>query len=583
MSDWIAPLMPHVLIAPILLPMLAAAGMLLLGERAVSGKGLIGMVVCLLNLAVAVALVLWVRAGSGSAAVGVYLPGNWPIPFGIALAVDHLTAMMLLVTAIVGLAALLFSRAGWDRAGVHFHSLLQLQLMGINGAFLTTDLFNLFVFFEIMLTASYGLLLHGTGWSRVRSALHYIAINLLASSMFLLGMAVLFGVTGTLSMADMAGKIALVPVADRGLLHAGAALLAIAFLGKAAIWPLNFWLPPAYSAASPPVAALFTVMTKVGLYAVLRLWTLLFPASATGSELFGSEVLIWGGLLTLLFASIGMLASQNLGRLAGFSVLASSGTLLAAFGFGYARLTGGALYYLISSTLALCALFLVTDLIARSRQEEEKVPLMQFGKESNLFFHDPALPAAADAQTNLDDSERPLFGQPIAAALAVLGLAFTLCALLVAGLPPLSGFVGKVTMMTALLNPSGLGIPGGDTRFSAWVLLALFIISGLLATIAYSRAGIRFFWAPRGRPAPQLKVIEVIPIGMLLALCLLLTVRGGPVLRYTERTAFLLHAPHAYVEAIMDAPTKPGPTDSPTTPTTPTTPAAQPANTGVQP
>ena len=575
MTDWLAPLMPHLLIVPILLPMLMAAGMLLLGERFVSTKGLIGMVSCLLNLAVAIALLVWVRGdGDYSTSVAVYLPGNWPIPFGIALAVDRLTAMMLLITAIVGLAALLFARAGWDRAGVHFHALLQLQIMGINGAFLTTDLFNLFVFFEIMLTASYGLLLHGTGWSRVRAALHYITINLLASAMFLLGMAVLFGVTGTLSMADMAGKIALVPAHDRGLLHAGAALLAIAFLGKAAIWPLNFWLPPAYSAASPPVAALFTIMTKVGLYSILRLWTLLFPASATGSELFGNEVLIWGGLLTLLFASIGMLASQNLGRLAGFSVLASSGTLLAAFGFGNPLLTGGALYYLMSSTLALCALFLVTDLIARSRQEEEKVPVLQFGKEQQMFFHDPSAP---DAQTNLDDSERPLFGQPIPAALAVLGLAFTFCALLIAGLPPLSGFVGKVTMMTALLNPNGMGAAGGSMRFSAWVLLALFILSGLLATIAYSRAGIRFFWSPRGRPAPHLKVIEVIPIGILLALCLLITVRAGPVLRYTEYTAYHLHAPHAYVDAIMGAPVKPGPTSDLHIPETPpAAPEAQP-------
>ena len=570
MSDWISPLMPHLLIAPILLPMLMAACMLMLGERSVSAKGLIGMVSCTLNLAVAIALVAWVRSGSGTATVAVYLPGNWPIPFGIALAVDHLTAMMLLITAVVGLAALLFARAGWDRAGVHFHALLQLQLMGINGAFLTTDLFNLFVFFEIMLTASYGLLLHGTGWSRVRSALHYITINLLASSMFLLGMAVLFGVTGTLSLADMADKIALVPASDRGLLHAGAALLAIAFLGKAAIWPLNFWLPPAYSAASPPVAALFTVMTKVGLYSILRLWTLLFPSSATGSEMFGSEVLIWGGLLTLLFASIGMLASQNLGRLAGFSVLASSGTLLAAFGFGHAHLTGGALYYLMSSTLALCALFLVTDLIARARQEEEKVPVLQFGKEQQMFFPDPATPDAqsSDAQTNLDDDELPLFGQPIPAALAVLGIAFTLCALLIAGLPPMSGFVGKVTMMTALLNPKGLGVYGNNIPFSAWVLLALFLISGLLATIAYSRAGIRFFWSPRGRPAPHLKVIEVAPIGMLLLLCVLLTVRAGPVLRYTELTASHLHAPHAYVDAIMGAPVKPGPTSHLTLPAT---------------
>jgi multicomponent K+:H+ antiporter subunit D len=560
MNAWTDTLMPHLLLAPVLAPLLTAAVMLLLPERAVAIRGWFGMVSCLFGLAIAALLVIWTRNHDASAAVGVYLPGNWHVPFGIALAADRLTAMMLLVTAVVGLAALLFSHAGWDRAGVHFHPLFQLQLMGINGALLTADLFNLFVFFEIMLTASYGLLLHGSGWPRVRAALHYVAINLLASSMFLLGAAVLFGVTGTLNMADMAGKIALVPESDRSLLHAGAALLAMAFLTKSAIWPLNFWLPSAYSAASPPVAALFTVMTKVGLYAILRLWTLLFPPNATGSELFGHQVLLWGGILTLGLASIGMLASQNLGRLAGFSVLASSGTLLAVFGFGQARLTAGALYYLMSSTLALCALFLVTDLIARSRQEEEKVPTIQFGVALLPFFPDPA---PTDPEINLDESERPLFGLPIPDALAVLGIAFILCALLIAGLPPLSGFVGKVTMMTALLNPNGLGIYGGSPGAEVWIVLTLFIFSGLSAAIAYTRAGIRFFWSPRGYPALQLKRIEIAPIGLLLGLCLLLAVRAEAVLRYTETTAFHLHTPHAYVEAVMAASVRPGPTSIP--------------------
>ncbi|MDO5652710.1 MAG: monovalent cation/H+ antiporter subunit D [Brachymonas sp.] len=574
MSAWLDTVMPHLLLVPILLPMLTAAGMLLLGERAVPVKGVISMLSCLVGLVAAVLLVLWVR-DDNTAAVGVYLPGNWQVPFGIALAADRLTAMMLLITAVVGLAAQLFARAGWHRAGVHFHSLFQLQLMGVNGAFLTADLFNLFVFFEIMLTASYGLLLHGTGWPRVRAALHYVAINLLASSLFLLGASVLFGVTGTLKMADMATKITQVPDYDRGLLHAGAALLAMAFLAKAAVWPLNFWLAPAYGTASPPVAALFTVMTKVGLYAILRLWTLLFPPSATGSEMFGTEVLVWGGILTVGFGSIGMLASQNLGRLAGFSVLVSSGTLLAVFGFGHARLTGGALYYLMSSTLALCALFLVTDLVARSRQEEEKVPTILFGMGLQPFVPEPT---ASDPDINLDESEEPLFGQPIPAALAVLGMAFVLCALLIAGLPPLSGFIGKITMMTTLLNPNGIGIYSGELRPAVWVLLALFLISGLLATIAFSRVGIRFFWAPRGRPAPKLKVIEVVPIGMLLGLCLLMVVRAQPVLRYTERTAFQLHAPYAYVHAVVAASVKPGPTSSPLP-----APNPHPAASGAQP
>ena len=206
-------------------------------------------------MAIAIALVYWVQQLGGPQAVGVYLPGNWPVPYGIVLVVDRLSAMMLVLTSTVALATVLFSAARWHRAGVHFHPLFQFQLMGLAGAFLTADLFNLFVFFEIMLAASYGLLLHGSGRPRVSAGLHYIAINLAASSLFLIGVSILYGITGTLNMADLAQSIAGVAVADRGLLHAAAAILAVAFLIKAAVWPLNFWLVPAYSAATAPVGA----------------------------------------------------------------------------------------------------------------------------------------------------------------------------------------------------------------------------------------------------------------------------------------------------------------------------------------
>ena len=560
MREWISGLMPHLLVAPVLLPMLTAALMLMLGERTSWAKRITALLSCSLGVVIALLLLIWVRGGDGALGVGVYLPGNWQVPFGISLVADRLSAMMLLITSVIGLCAMLFAMAGWDRAGVPFYSLFQLQLMGLNGAFLAADLFNLFVFFEIMLTASYGLLLHGTGWPRVRSGMHYIAFNLMASLLFLLGAAMLYGVTGTLNMADMATKIPLIPDSDRGLLHAGAALLAMAFLSKAAIWPLNFWLAPAYSAASPAVAALFAVMTKVGLYALLRLWTLLFPPSATGSELFGSQWLTWGGLLTVGFASIGMLASQRLGKLAGFSVLASSGTLLAAFGFGQATVTGGALYYLISSTLAISALFLVIDLIERARQEEEKVPTYDPDEESLPF---PIGLLEPPPETNLDEKEEALIGRAIPGAIAVLGVSFIMCALLIAGLPPMSGFVGKVVMLTGLLNPHGLGVYGTEIPTTAWVLLVMLIVSGLLATIAYSRAGIRFFWAPQDRPAPWLRVIEIVPITVLLGLCVLLIVHVGSVLRYTERTAHMLHVPTAYIDAAKATRVKPGPTSQP--------------------
>jgi multisubunit Na+/H+ antiporter MnhC subunit len=274
---FVASLMPHLIAAPILLPMATAALMLLLGD-APAAEGLVSVLSCALGLAASVGLLLWVQHGDGRTRWACTCPATGPALRHRAV-VDRLSAMMLLLTSVLGLAAVLYSVARWDRAGVHFHPLFQLQLMGLAGAFLTADLFNLFVFFEILLAASYGLLLHGSG-GRACAGLHYIAINLMASSLFLIGVAMLYGVTGTLNLADMAIIVPAIADTDRGLLHAGAAVLAVGFLVKAAAWPLNFWLPSTYASASTPVAALFAILTKLGAYAVLRVWTVLFGPDA---------------------------------------------------------------------------------------------------------------------------------------------------------------------------------------------------------------------------------------------------------------------------------------------------------------
>jgi multicomponent K+:H+ antiporter subunit D len=540
------PATAHLLVAPVLLPMGTAALMLMLGEGNRRLKAVINTASTLAGLLLAVWLLLRVQA-DGTAALGVYLPGNWPVPFGIVLVADPLAVFMAVLAGAVGLAALLFALARWQHAGVYFHVLFQLQLMGLYGAFLTGDLFNLFVFFEVLLAASYGLLLHGGGLARVRAGLHYISINLLASLLFLIGVAVIYGVTGTLNMADIAAKIALIAPGDRGLLHAGAAILAIAFLAKAALWPLNFWLPPAYGAASAPSAAVFAILTKVGVYALLRLWTLCFPADAGGASAgFGATVLIWGGLATLAFGALGMLASQQLGRLAGYSVIASSGTLIAAIGFDAPALTSGALFYLASSTLAGCALFLLVELIERAREVEE-------GPE-DLDDGNYALPAFLDAEPpkgiNLDDNEEALIGRAIPAALAFLGVAFTVCAMVIAGLPPLSGFVSKVSMLQALLDLGSV---------PAWWLFTLLIGSGLFAAIALMRVGVRHFWTAQDRPAPRLRVVETLPIAALLAAALLLVAQAEAVLGYTRATAEVLHAPRLYIDAVLGTRTVPNP------------------------
>jgi multicomponent K+:H+ antiporter subunit D len=540
--------MPHLIVVPIVLPLAAAALMLFVAERRRRLRASLSVLSCAAVLVVAIGLLLVVDE-RGAAAVGVYLPANWPAPFGIVLAVDRLAAMMLFVTAVIALAALVFSVARWDRAGVYFHPLFQLQLVGVNGAFLTVDVFNLFVFFEILLAASYGLLLHGSGAARVRAGLHYIAVNLFASSLFLVGVAVLYGAAGTLNLADFAARIPQVAPADRPLLHAGAAILAVAFLAKAAMWPLNFWLVPAYSAAGAPVAALFAILTKVGVYAILRVWTLFFGIDAGESANWGGAALTWIGMTSLAVAAIGMLASHHPGRLAAWSVVISSATLIAAIGFARPALTAGALFYLIGSTFALAALFLLVELIDRAREVEPKVPLDDVDP---LPF---SLEYIERPDANLDEDETVLIGRTIPGALAFLGLAFILCALMIAGLPPMSGFLGKFAMLSSALAPEPeLAMdPLAAPSVAALTMVAVLIGSGFLSLVAMSRAGIRYFWAPQERAAPRLRVIETLPIAALLALCALLTIRAEPVMRYTAYTAQALHQPAAYVRAVLTA------------------------------
>lgn len=547
---WLGTWMPHLMLAPILLPMATAGLMLLLKEEHQRTKNILSTSALVMGLLVAIALLQWSRYQPAPA---VYLAGNWAAPFGISLVLDRLSALMLVLTNAIALAASVFSMARWYKVGVHFYVLFQFQLMGLAGAFLTGDLFNLFVFFEIMLAASYGLLLHGSGRLRVQAGLHYIAINLVASSLFLIGASMLYGLTGTLNMADLAQQIPLVVEADRALLHSAAGILATAFLIKAAVWPVNFWLVPGYSAATAPVGALFALMTKVGVYTLLRLWLLMFSSSAGASALFGGQWLMVGGMVTMLVGAIGMLAATRLTYLAGYAAITSSGTLLAATGFGQPQLLAGLLYYLPSSTLAVAILFLLADAIDRWRThgasqidlDDEEAPFLSH----ELMVTD---------HMNLDDEEQALIGRPIPAAAAFLGLAFLLCTLVVAGLPPLSGFLGKLAMLTALLPLSATPDSPLPTA-STWIFLALLIGTGLLALLALTRAGIRHFWAAHERSSPEIRLTEGLGIAALTVFVLALTVQAPGALRYTSTTAEDLLNPQNYIQAVLQARPTPNP------------------------
>jgi multicomponent K+:H+ antiporter subunit D len=528
----------HLMIAPVVLPLLAGAAMLLLDERRRELKAAINVVSTFALVGIAIVLLATSdTAATGLASrVGVYRLGDWPAPFGIVLVVDRLSALMLLLTSILGSATVVFSLARWHRAGAHFHSLFQFLLMGLNGAFLTGDLFNLFVFFELLLAASYGLALHGSGTARVKAGLHYIVVNLVASLLFLIGISLIYSVSGTLNMADLAARIPHIAQEDRSLLEAGAGILGTAFLLKAGMWPLCFWLPTTYAAASSPVASIFAIMTKVGVYIVLRLWLLLFGQGAGASAHFGGDWLLYGGMATVAFGIIGTLASQDMARLAAFSVLVSSGTVLTAIGMDQTGVTGGALFYMVSSTLGISAFFLLIELVERGREPGADVL---------------AVTREAYGEDDEDFNEEAEAGFAIPATMGLLGLAFIGCALVIAGLPPLSGFIAKFALLTASLNPSGM-IQGSEAvRASTWALLAVLILSGLAALIAMTRAGIRAFWAAPDREVPRVRLIEMAPVAVLLILCTMQTIQAGPVMRFMQATAQSLHAPSDYVRGVL--------------------------------
>jgi multicomponent K+:H+ antiporter subunit D len=503
----------HWIIAPIVLPLLAGALALLAEKRSPRMAAAVSVGATLL-LAV-IALRLLVLAAGGE--VTVYLVGNWRAPFGIALALDRLSALMVLLTAVVGVAAVMYARGRGrhgrhDERGPHFHALFQFQLMGLNGAFLTADLFNLFVFFEVLLIASYGLLLHGAGAVRLRASVHYVVFNLTGSALFLIAVSTLYGLTGTLNMADLAQRIATVPMESAALLQAAGLLLIVVFGVKAAIFPLYFWLTDTYGAATAPVAALFVIMTKVGVYCIARATTLIFGVDAGPAALVADPWLQALALATLALAAFGALAAWHLRRLVAYLVLASAGTLLLAVGIGSAGTIAAGLFYLVHSTVVAAALFLLVDSIVASRGEtgDEMVPA------------------------------------PLAGA-GGYGTLFFLLAVAVAGLPPFGGFLGK-SMLLAASRPE-------PWAAAVW---AVVLLSSLGIVVALARAGSTVFWKAEAPNAMQAAAARASPpergaLALLTAAACAIVVLAGPIAQYTEATARQLLDRTAYMRAVLGA------------------------------
>ncbi len=512
----------HLPVLPVLLPLFTAVAMLLLGDdggEASHGGALLRRrrIISLVSVGLGAVLAWRLMLEAAGGPLNVYPLGGWPAPFGIVLVVDRLSAMMLALTWTIALPVLWYATGGWDTHGRHFHALFHFQLMGLSGAFLTGDLFNLFVFFEVLLISSYCLLLHGQGQARFKAGLHYVVLNLVASALFLIGLAIVYGLTGTLNMADLALRIAQLGPQEVALLKAGALILLVVFGLKAAIVPLYLWLPGTYAAASAPVAALFAIMTKVGVYSIIRVHAVMLGEGAGQAALTAQPWLLPLGLVTTTLAVLGALAAHSLARLVAYLTVASVGTIMAGIGIFTPAAMSAALYYMVHSTLAIAVLFLLVELVASQR-----------GETGDRL--QPSAPVA----------------QPV-----MLGLMTLLAAASVAGLPPLPGFLGKLMILES----------SSPSPAHAWIWTVV-LTGGFLTLIGLARAGAILFWNvlplhdPHGVAGGSRKLTGATM--SLLALSILLAICASPLKRYTDAAAAQLADPSAYARAVLGPLGEPG-------------------------
>ena len=454
----------------------------------------------LLGLFTAVNYLIFASSGQ----ISVYNLGEWAAPFGIVLVLDQLSALMLVLTYGLAVPVMWFASKEWDERGRYFHAMCHFLLMGLTGAFLTGDLFNLFVFFEILLMASYVLLLHGQGKARFQLGIHYVTINLLASALFLIGLGMIYGSVGSLNMADVARLMPLLEGDQHRIAVAGGLLLFTVFGIKAAMLPVGFWLPKTYAVATTPVAALFTIMTKVGIYAILRVNGTVFDDAISREIL--QYILLPIGLITSVYGVIGAMGAERLRRFIGFMILSSVGTILIAISLFNTLAWAAALYYLVHSTIIAAAFYILSGWITSQRGE----------------FKDHFKIAPQMKQHK------------------VVALTYFTIALMMAGLPPFSGFLGKVFILQATAH----------SPYQLLIIVTVLVVS-LLSIIAFPRVGFVIFWRatkpednpneaayaayqalPEQAPKRNDKTIYLLLVGLMAYM-----VFAGPIQKYTYQTA----------------------------------------------
>tara|TARA_R110001592_G_scaffold103298_2_gene291173 strand:+ start:42065 stop:43573 length:1509 start_codon:yes stop_codon:yes gene_type:complete len=481
----------HLPVSPILIPLLAGIVLLfpLISKNTVRVR-VFSLLFSSLLLAATIMLFLLVQSDG----IFVYALGNWQAPYGITLYVDVFSSLLCLLTAFLLLCVQLFSFAGEDTNGQYYHPLLMFQAMGIIGAFLTGDIFNLFVFFEVLLIASYALVIHGGGKQKTHANLHYVILNLAGSALFLFALGILYGTFGSLNMVDMQAKASSLDQDQAILAKAGGLLLIAVFGLKSALLPLHFWLARTYSAAPASVAALFAIMTKVGIYSFWRIHTGVFGNEAGSLANIAQDWLGPLAWLTVIAGTIAVLASQSLRSLTANLVIVSVGSLLLMIAVNTEMSATAGIYYLIHSTLACALMFLLADLIIKQR-----------GKAEDRF----------------------VISRPVSQA-KLLSLLYFFAALLLIGMPPLSGFIGKAFMLKASL----------DASMALWVWPPV-LISSLAAMTILTRAGSSIFWRAKGEAleSHQVHFSQLLAISLLGLALVAMVIFGGPLSEISAQAA----------------------------------------------
>lgn len=509
----------NLLAVPVAAPLLTAALILFLARW--GGRRLIRQQIALTALALclnlAVALLLF-RAAAEQGQRFVLQMGAWTAPFGITVYCDGLSATLLLLTALVSIAVYPFAVATIDyhRERMGFHPLYLFLLMGVNGAFLAGDLFNLYVFFEVLLMASFVLLTVGAQPAQTNSGIRYVVLNLLASTVFLVAAGVAYGTLGTLNMAQIAERLPLASPAVHTLL---AGLLLVAFGSKAAIFPLFFWLPASYHTPPPAVTALFGgLLTKVGVYTLFRSFTLFFPDLLVDWR----QTLLTIAGATMLVGALGALAQPSIRRLLSFHIISHVGFMLMglAVAFSGNRLAIG--FGLGAAVLYLCHHMIV------------KTALIMAGGAVELHMGSDRLASIGGLVSR----------QPY------LAFFFFMAAISLAGIPPFSGFVSKLSLLQITL----------DGRH--WLVSGVSVVASLLTMINMMRLWRESFWGEYKRPSrvPS-RILQsslrqrlmLTPVAALVLLSLGLGVFGEPAFRLSMRVALQALDRQAYIEAVSPA------------------------------